>query len=214
MVGVSAGSMTWRGFRILDEAAAQEHTRDSILRGLEKAGFAEADVEQGEREAQGLVVFDDILNRDFEAAAEATFVGPWVLCTFRRDTLRLPGPYLKALVKAEVRRTKERSGRTRLGRAEKAEIRERVELMLLKRALPSVQTADIAWSLTDHRVRIFAGSAALVEAAAETFEAAFDLDLRPQAPFVRLQDLGWSEKEIEDGPEPVPLFLPALLGGD
>ncbi len=210
-MGVKKGSMSLTRFRLTKGEEATNFDRAEILRRLESVAFREPDTAEGETEGRGLVVFEALLNTDFEAASEKTFVGPYVFCTYRRDRLRIPAAYLRALVAAEEDRAKEREGRTRLGRTERAAIKERVEMMLLKRALPAIATADIVWSLTDNTVRVFAGSAALVEEAAEYFEAAFEVQLLPVEPFVRLLDRGLEPAELERLELPVPVFVPALL---
>jgi hypothetical protein len=210
-MAVLKGSLTWHGFRITDTAAAQALGRAEILRCLEKSAFRDPDVADGETESAGFVVFDEILDTDFEAASEKTFVGSYVLWAFRRDVLRVPAAYLKALCKAEEQRSLRASGRPRIGRAERASIKERVHQMLLQRALPSIQTADVVWSLTDNRVRVFAGSASLVELVAEHFEAAFDFDLLSNEPFVRLLDRGFKDEDLVTLDMPVPVHVPALL---
>lgn len=210
-MGLKSGSMTWHAFSIIEEKAADDLSRGDILERLAKLAFQDPDGAAGETEAQGLVVFEALLERDFEAHSERTFVGPFVFFTFRRDRLRVPAAYLKALVQVEEAAALERSGRQRLGKTEKAAIKERVEAMLLTRALPSIQTADVAWSLQDGTVRVFAGSTSVVEAAAEMFEAAFDVHLLPREPFTRLLDLGHDADELATKDVPQPSDVPALL---
>jgi hypothetical protein len=155
-------------------------------------------------------VHEQILNIEFESASEATFVGEYVLFTYRRDQLKIPTTYFKALIKAEEDIEKQNKGVQRLNRAVRDAIREKIELMLLQRAIPSITTADVVWSLKDNSFRVFSASNAVVEGAAELFEQTFDLDLLLREPFTRLLDRGVSEDALETHELPEPIYIPAL----
>ena len=131
--------------------------------------------------------------------------------TYRRDKLKIPNAYLKALVEVEQKKVSDSQGGKRLGRAEKAAIKERVETLLLRKVIPAVQTADIVWSLTDNSVRVFTGSRNVFETALELFEATFQAELLSVEPFTRLLDLGNSEDDLEKMVLPAPIYIPALL---
>jgi hypothetical protein len=202
--------MTWRSFVIKDTKKAAKFERSAILELLEKSGFKDVNASSGKIESHGFVVHEQLLNTDFEAASEFTFVGEYVLFSYRRDQLKIPSTYLKALTKAEEAVEKKNKGVQRLGRAVRDAIREKIELMLLNRAIPTIATADVVWSMKDNAFRVFSGSNAVVEGAAELFEQTFDLDLMLREPFTRLLDRGVSEDELEKQDIPEPLFMPAL----
>jgi len=178
---------------------------------LEKNAFRDPDVDAGEVESEGFVVFDELLNTEFSEASEQSFVGAYVIVTFRKDRLRVPSAYFKALVEAELANICARTGKDMVGRTQRTAVREEIERMLLKRALPAVQKAEVVWSLQDNAVRIFAGSAGLVESACEAFEAAFDTKLLPREPFTHLLERGWTEEKVEKSLLPAAFYLPALM---
>ena len=209
-MGLKSGSMTWRSFVIKDAKKAEKMDRSAIMEALEKGGFRDVNVSNGEREAHGFVVHEQILNTEFEAASESTFVGEYVIFTYRRDQLKIPTTYFKALIKAEEDIEKQNKGVQRLSRAVRDAIREKIELMLLQRAIPSITTADVVWSLKDNSFRVFSASGAIVEGAAELFEQTFDLDLLLREPFTRLLDRGVSEDDLETHELPEPIYMPAL----
>tara|TARA_B100000579_G_scaffold205037_1_gene167583 strand:- start:206 stop:850 length:645 start_codon:yes stop_codon:yes gene_type:complete len=208
---LKTGTMTWRTFRIEEGSDCSSLNREQILEGLEKEAFRDPDVDAGEVESEGFVVFDELLNTEFKEASEQTFVGAYVMTTFRKDRLRVPAAYFKALVEAELTNIKARTGSDTVGRAQKNAVREEIERMLLKRALPAIQKAEIVWSLQDNTVRIFAGSAGLVEAACEAFETAFESKLLPREAFTHLLESGWTEEQVEKSPMPAAYYLPALM---
>lgn len=209
-MGIKSGSMTWRSFVIKDTKKASKLDRSEILEALEKGGFRDVNVSKGERDSHGFVVHEQILNTDFESASESTFVGEYVIFSYRRDQLKLPNTYFKALIKAEEENEKQNKGVQRLSRANRDAIREKIELMLLQRAIPSITTADVVWSMKDNSFRVFSSSNAIVEGAAELFEQTFDLDLLLREPFTRLLDRGMSEDALETHELPEPIYMPAL----
>ena len=208
---LKTGSMTWRTFQIEDPSECASLNREAILERLEKNAFRDPDVDAGEVESEGFVVFEELLNTDFSAASEESFVGAYVIATFRKDRLRVPSAYFKALVEAELSNIRARTGKETVGRTQRTAVREEIERMLLKRALPSVQKAEVVWSLQDNVVRVFAGSAGLAEAAVEAFESAFDTKLMPREPFTFLMDEGRTEEQMEKGSLPAAFYLPALM---
>ena len=210
-MALKSGSMSWRSFQIQEGSSCLSLNRQEILEGLDGTAFRDPDVDAGETESEGFVVHDEILNTDFEAASEQTFVGSYMIVTYRRDRLRIPSAYLKALVEAEISNIQARTGKDFVGRAQKTAVREEIQRMLLKRALPAVQKAEVLWAFDSNIVRVFAGSAGLAEAACSAFEEAFDARLLPLEPFTRLLDHGWSEEKLEKSVPPAPLFVPALI---
>lgn len=210
-MGVTSSTVTCRRANIVDADTVKNLNRGEILDLLGKNAFKDPNISDGETESDGFVVFDELFNTDFEASSEKTFIGSYIVFAYRRDKLKIPSAYLKALVQVEQKKASDEQGGRNLGRAEKVAIKERVEMVLLRKVIPSVQTADVVWSLTDNSVRVFSGSRNLFETALELFEATFQTDLLSVEPFTRLLDLGHSEDELERLELPAPIYLPALL---
>jgi len=210
-MGVTSSTVTSRRANVVDPGAVKDLSRSDILAALEKNAFRDPNISDGETEAHGFVVHEELFNSDFEASSEKTFVGSYIVFTYRRDKLKIPNAYLKALVEVEQKKVSDSQGGKRLGRAEKAAIKERVETLLLRKVIPAVQTADIVWSLTDNSVRVFTGSRNVFETALELFEATFQAELLSVEPFTRLLDLGNSEDDLEKMVLPAPIYIPALL---
>ncbi|MBR56565.1 MAG: hypothetical protein CMH54_00755 [Myxococcales bacterium] len=205
--------MTWRGFQTMDPKVMEDLDRTKILAILEKNAFRDPDVVDGEVESHGFVVFDEILTTEFDANSEKTFVGSYVIFSYRRDKLKLPSAYTRALIKAEEAQAEEKKG-SRLSRAERTAIKERIELMLYKKVIPAIQVADVAWSLTDGTVRIFSGSKTVVETCAELLESCFGVELLPSEPFVRLLDENYDDAKLLKQALPAPIYIPALLNAE
>ena len=212
-MGLKTGPMTWRGFQTMNPQIMKELDRTKILGILEKNAFRDPDVIDGVVESHGFVVFDEILTTEFDANSEKTFVGSYVIFSYRRDRLKLPAAYTRALVKAEEAQAEEKKG-SRLSRMERTAIKERIELMLYNKVIPSIQVVDVAWSLTDGTVRLFSGSKSVVETCAELIESSFEVDLLPSEPFVRLLDDNYDDAKLLKQALPAPIYIPALLNAE
>lgn len=209
-MSIASGRVSWQSFTV-DPATRAEFSRGEILEKLSEFAFKDTDATEGELDTRGFVVFRRPAERDFSAASEDTFVGPYALFTFRRDRLRIQQAYFKEQVRVEQEATLKRTGLVRLDRARLAAIKLKVGEMLLSRALPSMHTADVAWSLDTNLIRIFSGSSAMVEGAVECLESALGFRLLQRLPFTRLLDIGMTADELDQATFPEPAYLPARI---
>lgn len=150
--------------------------------------------DEPDTERSGWCVMGEAL--DVSMPSERVFLDGYINLGFRTDKWAIPGPLLKTKVREAEAAYKQRSGRDRLGKREKAEIKEVVTRELRRKLVPSTRVIDLTWSLEENLVRFFSHSERVTNAMAELFEKTFKLPLTHESPFTLSQRLGLSDAEI------------------
>ena len=89
----------------------------------------------------------------------------------------------------------EKKGRERLGRAEKAELKEMVSRKLRKQMSPATRMIDVSWSMNEGVVRFFSHAEKAGAQMMELFTKTFGLKLVPEAPYTTAARLGLSKAQ-------------------
>ena len=150
--------------------------------------------DEPDTERSGWCVMGEAL--DVSMPHERVFLDGYINLGFRTDKWAIPGPLLKTKVREAEAAYKERSGRDRLGKREKSEIKEVVTRELRKKLVPSTRVIDLTWSLEEGLIRFFSHSERVTNAMAELFEKTFKLPLTHESPFTLSQRLGLTDAEI------------------
>ena len=188
-MGILSGAMSVRRFRIEGDMPAEGIT-DWLRDGLQDQAFLESPVEVGKEEREGWVLCHNLLDTDF------TDVNRWLyndvaVFALRVDKKTLPAKLFKAHLEKRVEAWCEEHGMERCPRSVKDELKERLEIEWLKRALPRVGLTEIAIHLTEGFCIVHSLSDNVAERVRKRFHASTGLKLVPWSPleFVLDDDL-------------------------
>ncbi len=208
-MGLLKGPMTYRRFRVHGEPPARstgELVHD-YLEAIERHAFGELDLDGDEDRTAGWVCPGDAA--DVEFAPEKIVAGHLLVLGMRIDALRIPGGALRlALARAEAEFA-EATGRKRLNRADREEVKERVVRALRRRVLPDVKLYEMVWDVRRGQVRLMTHNRAATEDFLGLFYDTFGLRLEPWNPWVAATAAGLDEPALERLLE----LRPAAFGG-
>ena len=140
--------------------------------------FAFREIQGGTEEvSMGWVGLDNMLDTEFSYAHYS--VGDYLVLSFRVDKKIIPGTVLKKYVLETERKLKQESGRKKISRQERVEMREQTRLKLLASVLPVPKLYDVCWCISKKWL-LFSGTGNAVRSDFESYFArCFDLSLSP-----------------------------------
>ena len=142
----------------------------------------------------GWCVMGDPLDPDLPG--ERVFLDGYVNLGFRTDRWAIPGPLLKSKIREAEAKYLAKKGRERLGRRERAELKEVVTHELRKKLVPTTRAIDLTWSMEERVVRFFSHSERPTLEMLELFKATFGIELVPESPFTLGERLGLSDEML------------------
>jgi DNA recombination-dependent growth factor C len=148
---------------------------------------------------------------DVELDRSRVFLDGFVNLGLRTDRWAIPSAVFKTRLREVETQERARKGRDRLGRNEKAEIKELVTRELRKKVLPVVRSVDLSWSLEERVVRFFSHSKKSTGAMLALFEKTFGFDLVAESPYTQGRRLGLSDGQMRAWETIEPLSL--RIGG-
>jgi DNA recombination-dependent growth factor C len=162
-------------------------------------------------ERSGWCVMGDPL--DVELDRSRIFLDGFLNLGLRTDRWAIPSALFKTRLREAEAAERARKERDRLGRREKAEIKEVVTRELRKKLLPSIRAVDLSWSLEEGIVRFFSHSKKTTGVMLELFQHTFGFQLVPESPFTLGRRLGFSDDEVRawERLEPTTLATEAAL---
>lgn len=187
-VGLLSGSITYRRFRVIGELP--ENYRELYLQAISDRVHKEIEVESDDERSLGWVCAGDLLDTDI--TMEKLFVGDTLALTLRVDSLKVPASALSLYSKRAEKEFGAATGKEKLSKRDKEEVRDRVVKQLRKRLLPSVKGFDFAWSTAEGVLRLWTHNKTLTDEFMGLFQDTFGMKLVPRTPYTALL-------EIEDG---------------
>ncbi len=178
-MGVRRGSLSFTRFRVT--GVVPKDLRKRYLEAVQLRTFAPLDVNGEATETSGWCVLERPFDLEFDQGK--LFYDRFVLLGFRVDKWRVPGPLIKAHVEDEEQRLLGKTGRERLGRAERADLKLKVTLRLRKKIMPTAKSFDIVWDLDGETLLFFGHSAKLLLDFSALFETTFGLGLVEDSPY-------------------------------
>ena len=203
------GSLTYSRFFIdpSEGAAGPKATvpddfREKYMRAIRLRAMKPLEAEDDDLERSGWCKVAEPFA--IELHYEDVFCNEYVALGFRTDRWQIPGPMLKARVREAEAAYLEKKGREKLGRKERAELKESVARKLRKQSAPSTRMVDLVWSMNDGIVRFFSHSDKAAGTMTELFHKTFGLRLVAEAPYTlatrlgltKAQESAWQEIEI------------------
>ncbi len=168
--------------------------RDRYLRNIKLRKFEPLTAEDVESERSGWCVIDRVFDLDFNH--EKVFYNSYLNLGFRVDRWRVPAALLKAQLAEAEEELKAKKGLNKLGRTQKADLKQRITIRLRKRTLPSMRAFDLSWNLETGVVLFWSNSRRLHEELTTLFEKTFELTLVPESPFMAAVECGLTDPEL------------------
>jgi len=120
----------------------------------------------------------------------ASFVnGDYVTISLRVDERKVSPAILKKFVQKEEERIKVEKQIPKIGRTLKAEIKERVQAELIRKAIPIPAVFDLCWNLSESTVLFFTTNKKIHAVLEDFFKDCFGLLLVQQIPYVTAEHL-------------------------
>ena len=137
-----------------------------------------------------------ILNMFDSSFAYASYAaGDYIAMSLRIDERKVPAAVLRKFCMKEEERVKKERQVPKLSRAKRLEIKENMQLMLMKKAVPVPSVYDLCWNLANNTV-LFSSTNSKVHAALEDFfRETFNLHLVLQVPYLTALHLLGPERE-------------------
>lgn len=188
------------------DQACPSDARERFNRSLRRYAFHPINPEKGESQSAGWVDPRNILTTPLNW--DHLTVGPYVFLGLRVDKKSVPSALLKAGVRQALRELAKEKKTQRISRTEKKAIEERIGGELLREASPSVAIYEAVWNTATGEVFFGATSKSLNEAFMEIFALTFELELIPNHPLARANDLAAAGGH----PEGVSALRPSFWG--
>lgn len=166
----------------------------AFLGRLEQLRFSELDPEQDDEERSGWCVASAPL--DLALRHEQVVFGEYLIFGLRIDRWRFPRPLLRAQLDQALAAWREKTGREKISKKDKDDLRARVERKLRKKLIPSLRHFDVCFDPDRRTVRLWSRSPRVKEEFRVLFERTFNLELDEDSPYVAARR-ALSESEFE-----------------
>lgn len=177
-MGLFSGSASYTRYRITGDVP--DAVKPFALEKLQWHAFREIDPGTLSDKSIGWVSAENMSLASFEDMHFAK--DPYLVFALRIDTRRIPPIALRAALLREELKLKQESGRERLSKKQKNDIREEQIQRLLKKVLPLPSVCEVCWNTAAGEVLFFSTSKKSNEEFVAFFYRSFDLKLRALTP--------------------------------
>jgi recombination associated protein RdgC len=169
--------------------------REKIAKAVTKRAFRESDDVGDPRQSWGWIAIHDPLLTTFTPAD--LFFHHYLVLAFRYDK-RLVPPKLLFLERRRLENERKAArGVTKLGAAERREIKDEIAQRLVTRALPTPRLFDVVWNLQNGRVYFSGKLRAARDAFADCFRDTFGVAPLPLIPYLAAEHVGLEGRQLE-----------------
>lgn len=135
----------------------------------------------------GWVSVWDMFDSQFAYASYA--VSDYIVLAMRIDERKVSPALLKKFCAKEEERIKKERQLPKLNRRQRNEIKENIQLMLLKKSLPTAAVYELCWNLADSTLLFGSTNKKAQEVLEEFFRESFDMHLVLQVPYMTAENL-------------------------
>ncbi len=205
-MGLLKGTWTFSRYGVLGKLPEQFH--NTVDEGLKKYAFANQADRQREK-SLGWTSLENILDTDFTYAQYK--LADYLIFSLRIDRRSVPLSLLKLKALEAEKKYLAETGKKRLYRQEQEEIKEKIRLGLMEKALPIPAFYEICWSPSRNMVFFGSHSDKIIEDFQKLFKETFHVSLHPFLPWER----GGADREkiAPSLPESGPPAGPSLPDG-
>ncbi|MGZ3424399.1 MAG: hypothetical protein ACXVEF_16840 [Polyangiales bacterium] len=194
-MGALKGSITYSKFRVEGSLPDDLHTR--YMARIRTRMFKALTPEDEGDVAVGWVPIERPFDDEISFRSDGVFFGSYVNLALRMDRWKFPSSLIKAKMAAAERTWRAKTGKERISRAEKAELRDAVERKLRRDGVPVTKTIDLSWNTATQELRLFGRSKVIAEHFHELFEKTFSLRLVVASPYTTGLAVGVSKRALE-----------------
>lgn len=177
-MGVFNGSISVTKFFVEGELP---NKISSFLKNIHTRRFTELTIDGEEEETSGWCVADNGL--DLELRHEQVFLNSFIVLGLRIDRWRIPRPLFKAQFAEAAAEHLSRTGKDKLSKRDKDEIKFRVNRKLRKKFIPSMRVFDLCWDLNRNEVLFWSRTPRTIDDLCVVFERTFSMTLREASPY-------------------------------
>ena len=185
------GSLTYARFFV--DGDVPDDFREKFMRAIRLRAMKPLEPDDADLERSGWCKVGEPF--EIELHYEDVFYNEYVNLGVRTDKWQLPSTVLKQRVREAEAAYLEKKGRERMGRSEKAELKEMVARKLRKQTAPATRMVDVSWSMNEGIVRFFSHADKAAGTMLELFFRTFGLKLVPEAPYTLASRLGLSKAQ-------------------
>ena len=185
------GSLTYARFFV--DGEVPEDFREKFMRAIRLRAMKPLEPEDDDLDRSGWCKIAEPF--ELELRYDDVFYNEYIALGFRTDRWQIPGPMLKARVREAEAAYLEKKGRERLGRKERAELKETVARKLRKQTAPATRMVDVVWSMNEGVVRFFSHAEKAAGNMLELFHKTFGLKLVAESPYTLADKLGLSKAQ-------------------
>ncbi|MBW2658438.1 MAG: recombination-associated protein RdgC [Deltaproteobacteria bacterium] len=190
-MGLLKGTASFVRFTI--EGELPENPLDYIAERIALFSFQDIDDTYDEYSI-GWVSILNMFDSEFDYASH--LAGDYVTLTLRIDERKVSPAILKKFVAKEEERVKKERQVPKLGRAMKVEIKERVRVELMRKAIPVPSTFELCWNISDSTMLFFSTNQKIHAILEDFFKESFGLYIRQQIPYTIAEKLLPEESQL------------------
>ncbi len=183
-MGFVSGSASFVVFGV--EGELPSHTMEFLADKIASFSFRDIDDNMDEYSI-GWVSVINMFDAGFRYASFMN--GDYVTVTLRIDERKVSPAILNKFVQKEEERIKAEKQIPKIGRTLKAEIKERVQTELIRKAIPIPSVFDLCWNLSESTVLFFSTNKKIHAVLEDFFKDCFGLLLVQQIPYVTAEHL-------------------------
>ena len=168
--------------RLFVKGKPPKDLRQRYVQAVRLRAFVPLKPEEEHVEASGWCVMERPFDLDFDAGK--IFEDQYLVLGMRIDRFRVPAAMVRAELAGEEQRLLARSGKNRVSRNERLELRDKIVLRLRKKFPPVTRCLDVVWDLDGGTVLFFSHSRRALADCTALFEKTFGLTLDEDSPYL------------------------------
>lgn len=197
------GSMTLT--RLFVKGSPPRDFRHKYLQAIRLRVFQPLKPEEGNIESSGWCVMERPFDLEFDAGK--VYDDRYVMLGLRIDRYRIPGSLIRAQMADEEQKLLSKSGKNRLSRNERLELKDKIVMKLRKRFTPSTRALDMVWDVDAGTALFFTHSRRVIADFSALFEKTFGLELDEDSPYLAATRAELPERTFKRLSEVEPLRL-------
>lgn len=183
-MGLLKGTASFVRFTV--EGELPENPLDYIAERIALFSFQDIDDTYDEYSI-GWVSILNMFDSEFDFASH--IAGDYITLTLRVDERKVSPAILKKIVQKEEERIKKERQIPKLSRTMKVEIKERIKVELMRKAIPVPSIYELAWNLTESTLLFFSTNQKAHAILEDFFKESFGLLIRQQIPYTIAEHL-------------------------
>lgn len=194
-MGVLKGAISYAKFQVKGELPDELHQK--FMARIRTRTFKPLAPEDADDLSVGWVPVERPFDDEISFRTDGVFFGSYLNLAMRLDQWKFPSTLVKSKMAAAERAYMQKTGKERISKGEKAELKELVLRKLRRDGIPVTKTVDFTWNTVSGELRFFGKSKVILEHFFELFEKTFAVKLTPATAYTIGMALGLPKK-LED----------------